>query len=63
MGIGERIKRMREARNMTQEELGARLDVTKSMVGQIERGTRMLSLPMAKQIAEIFGIGLDDLAR
>lgn len=61
MSIGENIKNLRLRKGMTQEQLGDKIGVTLSMVCQIERGTKTLTVPLGKQIAEVFGCTLDDL--
>lgn len=61
MSIGENIKNLRLRKGMTQEQLGDKIGVTLSMVCQIERGTKTLTVPLGKQIAEVFGCTLDEL--
>ena len=61
MSIGENIKEMRQRNSWTQEELAEKIGIKQSMVAQIERGTKTLTVPLGKQIAEVFGCTLDDL--
>ena len=61
MSIGENIKNLRLLNDMTQEQLGTKVGVTISMISQIERGTKVVTLPLGKQIAEVFGCKVDDL--
>lgn len=61
MSIGENIKNLRLRNDMTQEELGNKVGVTISMISQIERGTKALTLQLGKQIAEVFDCTVDDL--
>lgn len=61
MSIGTNIKRLRQEKDITQVELAERIGVTQSMLCQIERGTKAVTLPLGKQIAEIFGCSVDDL--
>lgn len=61
MSIGENIKNLRLLNDMTQEQLGDKVGVTISMISQIERGTKAVTLPLGKQIAEVFGCTVDDL--
>ena len=46
---------------MTQAELAERIGVTRQTVIAIEQGRYSPSLEMAFQIAQVFGVGLDDV--
>lgn len=46
MEIGKRIKNLRLSKNLTQEELGERTDLTKGYISQLERD---LSSPPLKR--------------
>ncbi len=61
MSIGENLKRLRVQKNMTQAELAERVGVSGPMITQIERGTKTLSMPLGKAIADVIGCKLDDL--
>lgn len=61
MNIGENLKHLREQKNMTQLELAERVGVSGPMIAQVERGTKTLSLPLGKAIADTIGCTLDDL--
>lgn len=61
MNFGETIKRRRELLEMTQQELAQKLFVSRQTVCRWENGTRCLDLIMAKKIALLLGISLDDL--
>ena len=61
MSIGENLRRIREEKKITQVQLASRINVTQSMLCQIERGTKTLSLPLAKDIAAILDCSLADL--
>lgn len=63
MGIGENLKRIRENKDITQADLARNLGITHSMLCQIERGTKTLSLPLAKEISEILGCRIEDLTK
>lgn len=63
MSVGENLRRMRKERNMTQEELGKKVFVSFSMISQIERGTKSLTMELAKDIADIFGCTTDDFLK
>ena len=61
MNIGATVKKLRDKKNITQQELGESIGATQAMIAQIERGTRVLSLPLAVEVAKALGVTLDDL--
>lgn len=61
MSIGETIKEIRTDRKLSQAELAKAICVTQSMLCQIERGTKIPSLPLAKEIADVLECGIEDL--
>ncbi len=56
------LKRIREERNVTQEELAEHLGVRQVHVSQMERGIRPLSFAFACEIADYLNVSLDELA-
>lgn len=56
MTLGERVKEIRKAQDMTLEEFGKRLNVTKVTMSNIERGNRSLTERMLKDICREFNI-------
>lgn len=61
MSIGENIKRLRESCNLTQSELAELVGVTQSMIAQVERGSKTLSVPLGQEIAKALNCELTDL--
>lgn len=61
MSLGEMIRAKREERDMTQQELAELLHVTRQTVSRWESGSRCPDLILSKQIADAFGISLDEL--
>ncbi len=61
MDIGETIKILRTNNNLTQAELAEKIGIARASLCQIERGTRTVSLPLGKQIADVFGCTVNDL--
>ena len=51
--IGERIKRARKAKEMTQEILAERLDVSIGQISQVERGITKISLDLLGAISSV----------
>ncbi len=61
MLIGKRIKELRIEKNMSQQELGDLLGITKVSVCGYENGTRTPNLETFTQMADIFGTTADYL--
>ena len=61
MSIGEAVRRRRVLHKMSQRELGEKIGVTASMITQIERGTKALTVPVALELAEVFKCSLEEL--
>lgn len=56
-----RIKELRIAKQMNQEQLAEMLDVTKQAVSQYERGSRKPSIPILESLCDIFNVSADYL--
>lgn len=54
--IGERIKKIRETREMTRAELGALVGLDQNRVQQYENGRRKPKLPLLKKFAAALGV-------
>lgn len=63
MSIGSNLKRLRTDREMSQAELAEMVNVTQSMIAQIERGTKALSLELGREISEVLGISINELLK
>lgn len=61
--LGNNIKYLRRRKNMTQEQLGNLLQVTKVSICCYENGARVPSLDTLIKLADIFEVGLDELVR
>lgn len=59
--IGERIKRRRKSRGMTQELLAERLNVSIGYVSQVERGITKISLELLGAISSILECDIAEL--
>ena len=56
------IRRLREAKRMTQEELAKKAGVTQGYIGHLERGLKKNpSLPTLKKLARALGVPLTEL--
>ena len=60
--IAENIIRRRTAAGLTQMQLADKVGVAQSMICQIERGTKVPTIPLGKQIAKALKCKIDDLA-
>lgn len=63
MNIAENIKAKRLALGMTQEELASIVEVQRTMIVQLERGTKGLSLILAKKLSDVFNCTIDELVK
>lgn len=59
--IAKNIKRLREAANMSQLELAEAVGVTRSMITQIERGTKSCTMQLGAAIAEALNCPIERL--
>lgn len=61
LALGQRIKAAREKKHMTQEELAAAVDYSVDHMSVIERGVKAPKLDKLVDIANVLGVGTDDL--
>ena len=54
--IGERLKKARTDKQMTQEKLAEQLDVSIAFLSRIDRGNSHVNLKRLSQICEILGV-------
>ena len=54
--IGSRIKQARLAKNMTQEDLADKIDISVAFLSRVERGNAHLNLRRLTQIAEVLKV-------
>ncbi len=59
--LGLKVRAMREAANMTQEELASVCDVSWRTISNLERGTVVPDLFMIYRIAQNFDVRIDEL--
>lgn len=59
--FGQRIRRYRKLKNMTQEELSDAVSISISFLGHIERGTRKASMETMIRISSALGITPNEL--
>lgn len=61
MNVGASIRSIREKKGMSQGKLAEKVNITQSMLCQIERGTKTPSLPLSTEIAAALGCTLNDI--
>lgn len=61
LSLGENIRRLRRARDLTQEQLADRLGVTYQSVSRWEVGTAYPDIELLPAIADIFSVSVDEL--
>lgn len=61
MTTGERIRELRKARHMTQDQLAQKAKVTKQAVSMWEANKSALSLTSAQLLCDIFNVEMDYL--
>lgn len=59
--IGERIRKLRKQKDLTQEELAIKVRVSSTYIGFIEQGLRNPSINTADKLARALGVKLSDL--
>ena len=58
----DNLVQMRKLSQLTQEDIAEKLGVTRQSVAKWESGESIPDLDKCKQLADIFGVSLDDLA-
>lgn len=61
--FGDRLKELRQAKGMTQEDLAGEVGVDRSYMGFLERGEKNPTLKRLVDIAKAFEISLSELFR
>ena len=59
--LGQRIRRYRQVKKLTQEQLAELADISASFMGHIERGSRVASLDTLMKICAALGVTPNDL--
>lgn len=61
MNIGDKIKELREKRDLTQDQLASILDLSRSTIGMYERDERQPGYELLIKIADYFNVTTDYL--
>ena len=59
--VGRKISLYRKQRNISQDELAAKMYVTRQLVSKWENGTGVPKIDHIIDMSEIFGVGIEDL--
>lgn len=59
--MGDKIKELRNAKKMTQEQLATRLGLVKGSISAYEQGTKYPSLEVLVNLCQIFNVSADYL--
>ncbi len=60
MTVGEKVRERRKELELSQQQLADAVHVGQSMICQIERGTKSLSIGLGAEIARVLGCRLED---
>ena len=61
MAYGERIKRLRTGRELTQEQLAEKINVSRTYIVKIENGLQIGPIEIALELAMFFDVSMDFL--
>lgn len=59
--IGAKIRQLRQARSMTQEQLGSALGISAQAVSKWESATTMPDIQLLPELSVLFGVSIDEL--
>lgn len=59
--IGNRIKELRNAGNLTQEQVARQLGISRQKYARIEKGTNNITLEILSKIAKVLNITVGDI--
>ena len=63
MSVAESVCKLRTEKGMTQQELADKIGVSRQMIGQIERGSKLPTIVLGRDIAVALGVGIEDLLK
>lgn len=61
MHIGEKIKMLRTAKGLSLEQLAQEIGVTRQAIYKYEQGVSLPTILVAKQLARVFRVSIDEL--
>ncbi len=61
--LGKRIRALRDAKHLTQEQLAEKIGISRQKYARIEGGTNNITLEELLRIAEVLGVTVGDITR
>lgn len=61
MDIGQNIRKFREQKRLTQDELGKVIGMSQPIINQYEKGVKIPPVNVLTAIADVFSCSLDEL--
>lgn len=61
VAVGQRVRDLRKARGLSQEEFARQSGTARTYIGPVERGTKNLSLETLTRFAAVLGVDVADL--
>lgn len=61
LNIGERITQLRKQHQLSQDELAKKISVSRTIIGNYERGTNTPSIEVLLKLAKAFNVSVDYL--
>lgn len=61
--LGERIKELRNARGLTQEQVAEKISVSRQKYARIENGTNSITLDILSKVADVLNVTVGDITR
>lgn len=56
--LGQKVKELRKSRDLTQQDLADKLNLSRSQISNLEQGRRSLNLAQLKLLCELFNIDI-----
>ena len=61
--LGSRIKALRSAKNLTQEQIAVHIGISRQKYARIESGVNSVTLDILSKVAEVLGVTVGDITR
>ncbi len=61
--LGRKLRDLREAKKLTQEELSQKLNISRKTVSKWENGVGLPSIQFIKDVADFYGVTIDDILK
>ena len=61
--LGSRIKALRSANNLTQEEVADQIGISRQKYARIESGANSITLDILSKVAEVLGVTVGDITK